>query len=65
MKPLDESIEVYVGEDGAVCIAHVDMSEDCCVAIDPDQVDHLIECLKAKRAEAVKFRESLHAADAK
>ena len=48
-----------------MCIAHVDMSEDCCVAIDPDQVDHLIECLKAKRAEAVKFRESLHAADAK
>ncbi len=53
---LQESIEVYVGEDGDVCIAHVDMSEDCYVAIPPEQVDVLIEWLKEKRAEAIKFR---------
>jgi hypothetical protein len=56
MRTLDESIEVYVGEDGDVCIARVDMSEDFCVAIPPDQVDVLIKWLKAKRTEAIKFR---------
>ncbi len=53
---LQETIEVYVGEDGDVCIAHVDMSEDCYVAIPPEQVDVLIDWLKEKRAEALKFR---------
>jgi hypothetical protein len=59
MRTLDESIEVYVGEDGDVCIAHVDMSEDCCVAIPPEQVGVLIDWLKKKRTEAIKFRKSL------
>ena len=53
---LQETIEVYVGEDGDVCIAHVDMSEDCYLAIPPEQVDVLIEWLKEKRAEALRFR---------
>jgi hypothetical protein len=61
MRTLEESIEVYVGEDGEVCIAHVDMSEDCCVAIPPEQVDVLIKWLKAKRIEAIKFRRGLSA----
>ncbi len=53
---LQETIEVYVGEEGDVCIAHVDMSEDCYLAIPPEQVDILIDWLKEKRAEALKFR---------
>jgi hypothetical protein len=56
MRTLQESIEVYVGEDGDVCIAHVDMSEDCCVAIPPEQVDTLINWLMEKRAEAIRYR---------
>jgi hypothetical protein len=56
MRTLQESIEVYVGEDGDICIAHVDMSEDCFVAIPPEQVDVLIDWLKEKRAEAIKYR---------
>ena len=59
MRPLEKSIEVYVGEDGEVCIAHVDMSEDCSVAIPPEQVDLLIEWLKKKRTEAIKFKKTL------
>ena len=59
MNTLEESIEVYVGEDGEVCIAHVDMSEDCCVAIPPEQVDLLIQWLKKKRTEAIRFKKSL------
>jgi hypothetical protein len=59
MRTLDESIEVYLGEDGEVCIAHVDMSEDCCVAIPPEQVDVLIEWLKQKQAEAIEFKKTL------
>jgi acyl transferase domain-containing protein len=62
MRTLDESIEVYVGEDGDVCIAHVDMSEDCCVAVPPEQVDLLITWLKQKRTEALAFRKSAHGA---
>ncbi len=58
MRALQETIEVYVGEDGEICIAHVDMSEDCFVAIPPEQVDVLIDWLKEKRAEAIKFRKS-------
>lgn len=58
MSPLQEFIEVYVGEDGNVCIAHVDMSEDCFVAIPPEQVDVLISWLNEKRAEAIKYREA-------
>ena len=58
MRTLQETIEVYVGEDGDVCIAHVDMSEDCYVSIPPEQVDVLIDWLKEKRAEAIKFRSS-------
>ena len=58
MKTLEETIEVYVGEDGNVCIAHVDMSEDCYVAIPPEQVDLLIDWLRKKQAEAVDFRRS-------
>lgn len=61
MRTLEESIEVYVGEDGEVCIAHVDMSEDFCVSIPPEQVDVLIKWLKAKRTEAIKFRRKLAA----
>ena len=61
MRTLEESIEVYVGEEGDVCIAHVDMSEDRCVAIPPEQVDMLIKWLKAKRTEALKFRRALTA----
>ncbi len=56
MKPLEETIEIYVGEDGNVCIAHVDMSEDCYVAIEPDQIDVLIEWLRKKQAEAIAYR---------
>jgi len=59
MRTLDESIEVYLGEDGEICIAHVDMSEDCCVAIPAEQVDVLIEWLKKKQAEAVEFKKTL------
>ena len=59
MKTLQESIEVYVGEDGEVCIAQVDMSEDCYVAITPDDVDLLIDWLKQKKVEAIKYRETL------
>lgn len=59
MRTLEETIEVYVGEDGDVCIAHVDMSEDCYVAITPEQVDTLIAWLKQKQAEAIKHRQSL------
>jgi hypothetical protein len=59
MSTLQESIEVYVGEDGNVCIAHVDMSEDCFVAIPPEQVDVLINWLYEKRAEAIKYRNSV------
>ncbi len=56
MKTLQESIEVYVGEDGEICIAHIDMSEDSFVAIPPDQVDVLVGLLKQKQAEALRFR---------
>ena len=35
------------------------MSEDCCVAIPPEQVDVLIEWLKQKQAEAIEFKKSL------
>ncbi len=59
MKSLEETIEVYVGEDGNICIAHVDMSEDSYVAIHPDQVDVLIEWLRMKQAEAINYRRSL------
>jgi hypothetical protein len=59
MRTLDESIEVYLGEDGEICIAHVDMSEDCCVAIPAEQVDVLIEWLKKKQAEAIEFKKTL------
>lgn len=59
MSTLQESIEVYVGEDGNVCIAHVDMSEDCFVTIPPEQVDILISWLNEKRAEAIKYRDSV------
>ena len=59
MSTLQESIEVYVGEDGNVCIAHVDMSEDCFVTIPPEQVDVLISWLNEKRAEAIKYREAI------
>ncbi|HUL53059.1 MAG TPA: hypothetical protein VLT83_06585 [Opitutaceae bacterium] len=59
MSTLHESIEVYVDEDGNVCIAHVDMSEDCFVAIPPEHVDILINWLQAKRAEAIRYREAL------
>jgi hypothetical protein len=38
------------------------MSEDCCVAIPPEQVDVLIKWLKAKRTEAIKYRRTLSAA---
>jgi hypothetical protein len=62
MTSLEKSIEVYVGEDGEVCIAHVDMSEDCCVAIPAEQVDLLIEWLKKKKTEAIKFKKSVAAA---
>jgi hypothetical protein len=58
MRTLQETIEVYVGEDGDVCIAHVDMSEDCFVAIPPEQVDVLIAWLKEKSAEAALYRNS-------
>jgi hypothetical protein len=58
MRTLDESIEVYLGEDGKVCIARVDMSEDCCVAIPPEQVEVLIGWLKKKQAEALKFKKA-------
>jgi hypothetical protein len=61
MRPLQESIEVYVGEDGEICIAHVDMSEDCSVAIPPEQVDVLIAWLKEKQAEAFQYRASADA----
>lgn len=61
MRSIEETIEVYVGEDGDVCIAHVDMSEDCYVAITPEQVDTLIAWLKQKQAEAIKHRQSLSA----
>lgn len=61
MRTLEETIEVYVGEDGDVCIAHVDMSEDCYVAIAPEQVDTLIAWLKQKQIEAIKHRNSLPA----
>jgi hypothetical protein len=59
MSTLQESIEVYVGEDGKVCIAHVNMSEDCFVAIPPEQVDILISWLNEKRVEAIKYRDSV------
>lgn len=59
MSTLQDSIEVYVGEDGNVCIAHVDMSEDCFVEIPPDQIDILIGWLKDKKREAIKYRRSL------
>ena len=59
MRTLQESIEVYVGEDGNVCIAHVNMSEDCFVAIPPEQVDILINWLNEKRTEAIKYRDTL------
>jgi light-regulated signal transduction histidine kinase (bacteriophytochrome) len=59
MSALHESIEVYVGEDGNVCIAHVDMSEDCFVAIPPEQVDILIQWLKERQAEAISYRDSI------
>ncbi|MDD2763311.1 MAG: hypothetical protein PHE83_04955 [Opitutaceae bacterium] len=58
MRSLKDTIEVYVGEDGNVCIAHVDMSEDCCVAISPEQVDILINWLEEKRAEAISYRKA-------
>ncbi|MFA5058175.1 MAG: hypothetical protein WC485_08685 [Opitutaceae bacterium] len=57
MRSLKDTIEVYVGEDGDVCIAHVDMSEDCCVAIPPEQVEILINWLKERRAEAINYRQ--------
>ncbi|MGA2445346.1 MAG: hypothetical protein ABSG50_07965 [Opitutaceae bacterium] len=56
---LQESIEVYVGGDGNVCIAHVNMSEDCFVAIPPEQVDILIGWLNEKRSGAIKYRDSV------
>lgn len=59
MKTLEETIEVYVGEDGSVCIAHVDMSEDCYVAITPEDIDMLIDWLQQKKVEAVNYRQSL------
>lgn len=59
MSTLHESIEVYVDEDGNVCIAHVDMSEDCFVSIPPEHVDVLISLLQEKRAEAARYRESI------
>ncbi len=59
MRTLEDTIEVYVGEDGDVCIAHVDMSEDCYVAIEPEQVDLLIDWLKQKQAAAIQYRNSL------
>ncbi len=59
MKTLQETLEVYVDEDGEVCIAQVDMSEDCYVAIAPDDVDQLIDWLRQKKAEAVKYRQKL------
>jgi hypothetical protein len=62
MSTLHESIEVYVDEDGNVCIAHVDMSEDCFVAIPPEHVDVLISLLQEKRTEAAKYRESISGA---
>lgn len=58
MRTIEETIEVYVGEDGEVCIAHVDMSEDCYVAIAPEQVDTLIAWLKQRQAEAIQLRQS-------
>lgn len=58
MKTLEETIEVYVGEDGNVCIAHADMSEDCYVEIPPEQVDRLIDWLRIKRTEALAYRQS-------
>ena len=59
MRTLDKSFEVYLGENGEVCIAHVDMSEDCYVAIPPEQVDLLIEWLKEKKTEAIEFKKTL------
>ena len=50
LSTLQESIEVHLGEDGNVCIAHVDRSGDCCVAIPPEQVDVLISWLDEGRA---------------
>ena len=61
MKPLEETLEVYVDENGHVCIAHVDMSGDCYLAIPPDQVDLLVEWLHAKQVEAVTYRRSIAA----
>jgi hypothetical protein len=35
------------------------MSEDCCVAIPPEQVDLLIEWLREKKTEALEFKKTL------
>ena len=59
MGALQESIEVHVGEDGNVCIARIDMSEDRFVAIPLDQIDMLISSPHEKRAEAIKNRETI------
>lgn len=61
MKSIVEFLEVYVDEEGDVCLAQRDMSEDCYIAFPPEEVDALIRLLRAKKREAVQFRQREHA----
>lgn len=56
MNPIDELMEVYVGEEGEICIAQRDMNEDCFVSFMPEQIDEFIALLREKQKEAFEFR---------
>jgi hypothetical protein len=51
-----EHLEVYVDALGHVCLAQPSMNEDSYVAIEAEEVDTLIEWLRAAHTEALAVR---------
>ena len=55
---LEELLEVYVDDEGEVCIAQRDMNEDAYLSFPPEHVDVLIKMLREQKKAALAWREA-------
>jgi hypothetical protein len=53
---LEELLEVYVDDEGSVCIAQRDMNEDAYLSFPPEHVDVLIKMLREQKKAALAWR---------
>jgi hypothetical protein len=53
---LEELLEVYVDDEGSICIAQRDMNEDAFLSFPPEHVEVLVKMLREQKKEAIAFR---------